>query len=101
MSIIVKQLQKVQKHFDALKEYKEFIDKIGFEFSVEEFNNLDTPLKAVLEAAGCKLENVIKTTIFLDDINNFTAVNEITVNTLNTNLQEARLQLKNCLKVRK
>ena len=34
-------------------------------------------LKAVLEAAGCKLENVIKTTIFLDDINNFTAVNEI------------------------
>jgi 2-iminobutanoate/2-iminopropanoate deaminase len=34
-------------------------------------------LKAVLEAAGCKLENVVKTTIFLDDINNFTAVNEV------------------------
>ena len=34
-------------------------------------------LKAILEAAGCKLENVVKTTIFLDDINNFIAVNEI------------------------
>ena len=34
-------------------------------------------LKAVLEAAGAKLENVVKTTIFLDDINNFAAVNEI------------------------
>ncbi|WP_456470169.1 RidA family protein [Caminibacter sp.] len=34
-------------------------------------------LKAVLEAAGAKIENVVKTTIFLDDINNFTAVNEI------------------------
>ena len=28
MSIIVKQLQKVQKHFDALKEYEEFIEKV-------------------------------------------------------------------------
>ena len=34
-------------------------------------------LKAVLEAAGSKIENVVKTTIFLDDINNFAAVNEI------------------------
>jgi 2-iminobutanoate/2-iminopropanoate deaminase len=34
-------------------------------------------LKAVLEAAGSKIENVVKTTIFLDDINNFSAVNEI------------------------
>ena len=34
-------------------------------------------LKAVLEAAGCKLENVVKTTIFLDDINNFNDVNEV------------------------
>ena len=34
-------------------------------------------LKAVLEAAGAKLENVVKTTIFLDDINNFAAVNEV------------------------
>ena len=34
-------------------------------------------LKAVLEAAGAKIENVVKTTIFLDDINNFAAVNEV------------------------
>ncbi len=34
-------------------------------------------LKAVLEAAGAKIENVVKTTIFLDDINNFVAVNEV------------------------
>jgi len=34
-------------------------------------------LKAVLEAAGAKIEDVVKTTIFLDDINNFTAVNEV------------------------
>jgi 2-iminobutanoate/2-iminopropanoate deaminase len=34
-------------------------------------------LKVVLEAAGSKIENVVKTTIFLSDINDFTAVNEI------------------------
>ena len=34
-------------------------------------------LKSVLEAAGAKLENAVKTTIFLDDINNFAAVNEV------------------------
>ena len=50
MTIPQKQLQKVAKHYLALKEYKEFIDEVGFEFSVEEFNHLDTPQKAVLEA---------------------------------------------------
>ena len=34
-------------------------------------------LKAVLKEAGASLENVVKTTIFLDDINNFAAVNEV------------------------
>ena len=34
-------------------------------------------LKAVLEAAGVSLEKVVKTTIFLDDINNFADVNEV------------------------
>ena len=34
-------------------------------------------LKAVLEAAGAKIENVVKTTIFLADINDFAAVNEV------------------------
>jgi 2-iminobutanoate/2-iminopropanoate deaminase len=34
-------------------------------------------LKAVLEASGAKLKNVVKTTIFLSDINDFSALNEI------------------------
>jgi len=50
MQIINKQLQKVKKHYEALKEYKEFIDKAGFGFSIEEFKELDTTKKAVLDA---------------------------------------------------
>ncbi|WP_027415765.1 RidA family protein [Aneurinibacillus terranovensis] len=34
-------------------------------------------LKAVLAAAGATLENVVKTTVFVKDINDFTIVNEI------------------------
>jgi 2-iminobutanoate/2-iminopropanoate deaminase len=34
-------------------------------------------LKAVLEEAGSKLENVIKTTIFLADMDDFVNVNEV------------------------
>jgi 2-iminobutanoate/2-iminopropanoate deaminase len=34
-------------------------------------------LKAVLEAAGCGLENVIKTTVFLQNIKEFSLMNEI------------------------
>ena len=34
-------------------------------------------LKAVLEAAGSSLENVIKTTCFLKNINDFSAFNEV------------------------
>ena len=34
-------------------------------------------VKAILEAAGTSLENVIKTSIFLKDLNDFTAVNEV------------------------
>ena len=34
-------------------------------------------LKAVLESAGAKIENVVKTTIFLADINDFNDVNEV------------------------
>lgn len=34
-------------------------------------------LSAVLEAAGTGLNNVVKTTVFLADINDFTAMNEI------------------------
>jgi len=48
--IINKQLLKVKKHFEALKEYKEFIEKMGFDFSLEAFEKLDISQKAVLEA---------------------------------------------------
>ncbi|MBQ4470012.1 MAG: RidA family protein [Synergistaceae bacterium] len=34
-------------------------------------------LKAILEAAGYSLGNVVKTTIFAADINNFAAVNQV------------------------
>lgn len=33
--------------------------------------------KAVLAAAGATMENVIKTTVFLSDMNNFAAMNEV------------------------
>lgn len=34
-------------------------------------------LKAILEEAGSSLNNVVKTTVFLKDMNNFAAMNEI------------------------
>jgi 2-iminobutanoate/2-iminopropanoate deaminase len=34
-------------------------------------------LRAVLDAAGCTFADVVKTTIFLADINDYTAVNEV------------------------
>lgn len=36
-----------------------------------------TNLKAVFEAAGSSMDNVVKTTVFLSDINNFAAMNEV------------------------
>lgn len=34
-------------------------------------------IAAILEAAGTSIENVVKTTVFLDDINDFVSVNEV------------------------
>jgi 2-iminobutanoate/2-iminopropanoate deaminase len=34
-------------------------------------------VKAVLEAAGTTLDHVVKTTVFLSDMNNFAAMNEV------------------------
>jgi predicted transcriptional regulator len=48
--IINKQLQKVKKHFEALQEYKNFIEDMKFNFTLEEFERLDISQKAVLEA---------------------------------------------------
>ena len=50
MTIHKKQFQKTKKHYDALKEYKEFIDDMNFKFTIDEFNNLNASQKGVLEA---------------------------------------------------
>ncbi|MCX7908643.1 MAG: RidA family protein [Ignavibacteria bacterium] len=34
-------------------------------------------LKAILESAGASLDNVVKTTVYLSDMNNFSAMNEV------------------------
>jgi len=49
-NILQKQLNKVHAHYQALKEYREFIQTMGFGFSADEFGHLQTPTKAVLEA---------------------------------------------------
>ncbi|NOK60801.1 MAG: RidA family protein [Chloroflexi bacterium AL-W] len=36
-----------------------------------------TNVQAVLDAAGCSLKDVVKTTVFLMDMNDFVAVNEV------------------------
>ena len=36
-----------------------------------------TNVKAILEQAGLSLENVVKTTVFLKDMNDFAAMNEV------------------------
>lgn len=44
---------------------------------VEQAEQAILNLMAVLEAAGSSIENVVKTTVFLADINDFVAVNEV------------------------
>ena len=47
-------------------------------------------LEAVLNAGGAKLDDVIKTTIFLTDLSNFQIVNKIYSAFFNTNIPPAR-----------
>lgn len=51
----------------------EFVSNDVTEQTVQVLKNL----KAVLEAAGSSLSNVVKTTVFLADMNDFGAMNEI------------------------
>lgn len=44
---------------------------------IEQTNQVMKNIDAVLTEAGCDFDNVIKTTCFLDDMNNFGAFNEI------------------------
>ncbi|MEO5952393.1 MAG: RidA family protein [Chloroflexia bacterium] len=47
-------------------------------------------VKAVLEAAGTTLDNVVRTTVFLSTMDNFTAMNAIYVEYFNTDTPPAR-----------
>ena len=47
-------------------------------------------LKAVLKASGCEISQVVKTTIFLADLNDFSTVNEIYSQTFNGPIPPAR-----------
>jgi len=47
-------------------------------------------MKAVLEAAGMTFENVIKSSIFISDINNFGAINTVYANYFNEATAPAR-----------
>ena len=42
-------------------------------------------VKAILEEAGTSLDNVVKTSVFLKDLNDFTAVNEVYATYFNEN----------------
>jgi 2-iminobutanoate/2-iminopropanoate deaminase len=51
----------------------QFVSEEVAEQTEQVFKNL----RAVLEAAGSSLENVVKTTVFLADMNDFAAMNEV------------------------
>jgi 2-iminobutanoate/2-iminopropanoate deaminase len=51
----------------------EFVSQDVAEQTVQVFKNLT----AVLEAAGSGLDNVVKTTVFLADMNDFAAMNDV------------------------
>lgn len=44
---------------------------------IEQTERVFENIKAILNDAGCKFSNVVKAEVFLDDINDFAAVNEI------------------------
>lgn len=44
------QLEKVKAHYNALKEFHDAIETLDFNFTVEEYGQLEIPQKALLEA---------------------------------------------------
>ena len=73
MTILLKQLQKVKKHYEALKEYKDFIDKMEFDFTQGSFLSLETPQKAVLDAylkRFASLQDYLGTKVFKSLLDN-------------------------------
>jgi 2-iminobutanoate/2-iminopropanoate deaminase len=71
----------------------QFVSEDVSEQTRQVFKNLE----AVLKAAGSSLDNVVKTTVFLSDMNDFTAMNEVYSQFFNDNkparatVQAARL----------
>ncbi len=55
-----------------------------------ETNRVMTNLKNILTAAGAGFDNVVKTSIFLSDMNDFAKVNEIYAGYFNTDTPPAR-----------
>lgn len=45
--------------------------------SVAQAEQAFTNLKNLIEASGCAMENVIKTTVFIKEMNDFAAINEV------------------------
>ncbi|MDD5616438.1 MAG: RidA family protein [Candidatus Methanoperedens sp.] len=90
-----KEIVKTNKAPDAIGPYSQAIKinkmvflsgQIAIDPKTQQFINGDIEvqvkrvldnLKSVLEASGGSLENVVKTTIYLTDINDFSKVNEI------------------------
>ena len=48
--VLNKRLEKVNSHYSVLKEYKEFIEKLGDIYNVKDFEKLNIQERAVLEA---------------------------------------------------
>lgn len=52
-------------------------DKVVGENVTQQTEQVMANVKAILTAAGAKLQNVVKTTVFLVDMNDFTAMNAV------------------------
>ena len=52
---------------------------------VEQTTRVLENLKAILDEAGATFDNVVKTTVFIKDMNDFAAINEVYAKYFNTN----------------
>ena len=70
----MKQVVKAQNAPAAIGPYSHCV-KVGK--MVFTSGQIGTNLKAVLEAAGSSMENIVKTTVFVKDMNDFAKVNKL------------------------
>ncbi len=57
--------------------YKPFTDEIDLSSIENETKQVMENIKTIVEAAGMKMNNIVKSSIFLIDMNNFGKVNEV------------------------